>query len=338
MPGMENQQKQNHAGRNILTLRRALKLTQKGLIDAFLCDGQGRPLLSVATLSGAERGKIPPTRLVRLLARASKAGEDVFYLPVSAFEQALPALLAGLERSALEPSQSLPLEEDKSVVKTIVRELSDYLTSALIEGTLEPGHLLPSDRQLSLELGYGRTPVREALKVLDVLGLIQIRPGKGTVLSASGSQLFQTPLSWPLLLGQGMPEHIVDVRNVLECESAYLAAQGGTEENLRPLALVMQEMEKSVKTGALERFLQLDMDFHLLIAELSQNPIILSLLETSRRLLQEISKSGMRESGSILLIHEEHRQIFLAIEEKDAKKARKMMRAHLSQAKTRYTL
>ncbi|MEV0354153.1 GntR family transcriptional regulator [Nonomuraea sp. NPDC050680] len=81
-------------------------------------------------------------------------------------------------------------------------DIARQLLSQLLSGHLAPGTRLPSERQLSETLGVGRSTVREALKALDVLGIIEVRQGDGTYLRQSTSSLLPSAIEWGLMLGQ----------------------------------------------------------------------------------------------------------------------------------------
>jgi len=203
---------------------------------------------------------------------------------------------------------------------------------------MRPGDKLPSDRNLAEIFGVGRTTVREALKVLSVLGLIDILPGQGTFIAADSSNFFTTPLSWTFFMGERNLKHIINVRNVLEIESAKLATQNATKEDLAKLSQIFERSSRTFLEGNLQDFLDLDLDFHLAIAKCSQNPIIHSLLLTSRKLIRYISKTGMVNLAQLKDIYEEHKMIYLAIASGDPNEAAQKMALHLEKSKERYRI
>lgn len=117
--------------------------------------------------------------------------------------------------------ESVPVGSPASVV---ARQLVSLLTA----GELAPGSRLPSERILSERLGVGRSAVREALAALEILGIVQIRPGSGTYLRGGTSDLLPTTLSWGLMLASNRTRELLEIRSSLERTAAILAAQRAT--------------------------------------------------------------------------------------------------------------
>ena len=331
--------RRRHAAGNVLTLRRRLTMTQSEFIETYLSES-GKPLISVATLSNLERGaSLNIDKIVEKLSRSMDVSHDVFGLDPDAFAKNVALFFS--RQLAQNSERRLANESEKrrfSLMELLVRSLCDYLIDAVMAGDLKTGDALPSDRQLSDMFHVGRTPLREALKVLDVLGIIQTLPSKGTYLSSRSTDLFFAPLSWSFLLGQSNTRQIVDVRNVLEAESARLAADNRETEAFRGLAAVFEKMRIAYEQANYRQFLDVDMDFHLAIAECSGNPVIINLLNTSRNLLAYISRSGLSTVATVDSVYREHVAIFTAIDKADAEAAGKAMAAHLGKARDRYTI
>lgn len=321
-----------NAAANMLTLRRWLKLTQREFIDTYLLDGQGKPLISVATLSGVENGtqnNVLP--LTAAISEKLRAEADVFTMDPDSFAKNIELFF----KSYIDES-NVPIKQ-KSSAEPLVQVLSNYLTDAIVRGELKPGDKLPSERSLSALLGVGRGAVREALKVLSALGLINILQGQGTFIALEPTDFYITPLSWTLFIGQQGAGHLLDMRNLLEMETARLAA-GADEAAQAEFTVQYMYMCDAYKTANFQDFLDSDLDFHLAIARCSGNPIIHNLLQTSRQLLSHISQSGMMSVAQIDEIAAEHSSIYTAIINGDGDTAAREMEKHLKRARGRYKL
>ena len=325
---------------NILSLRRRLKLSQGEFIKRFFSDENGEPVINVSKLSNFEKHGIgDPQQFSRLIASAMSIDIEVFSMEPDLFAKNIDLLIESQLHKNRNNFKSIgELMNRENNVKTLVRVISDYLSDGILSGEMRPGDKLPSDRNLSALFGVGRTSVREALKVLSVLGLIDILPGQGTFIAANSSNFFITPLSWNFLMGERNVNHIIDVRNVLEIESAKLATQHASKSDLDELSYIFKRSSEAYLDGNLQDFLDLDLDFHLAIAQCSQNPIIQSLLLTSRKLIRYISKSGMVNFMQLKDIFEEHNLIYNAILSRDPIEASKKMASHLEKSKERYQL
>jgi DNA-binding FadR family transcriptional regulator len=314
---------------NLLTLRRRLKLSQKDFIKAYLSDG-GVPLISVPTLSNIENGSTTGVEdLVDWIARTMKIDRAVFREDPDDFAKNIDLFFGEIlgEKEAAGGS-----------TETLVEAVSDYLMDAVIRGELRPGSKLPSERKLGSIFGAGRSAIREVLKVLSALGIITILPGHGSFIASENAGFHHLPLSWTFLIGESRLEHIIDLRNVLEVESARLAAEKADAVSLDKLARIYGKMIRAFEEANFKDFLDLDIDFHLAIAACSQNPIIYELLATSRKLLSYISQSGMVTMEHLRDIYAEHGSIYTALTARDPALAKGTMETHLAKARLRYHL
>ena len=127
------------------------------------------------------------------------------------------------DRSA-EISAALGALPSGTPVSEVARRLMDLFTS----GSIEPGTRLPPERHLAATLGVGRSAVREALAALEILGIVDVRPGSGTYLRGTASELLPQTLRWGLLIGERNTAELLELRSGLEIYVARLAAGAGT--------------------------------------------------------------------------------------------------------------
>src|ERR1700753_2973202 len=152
-----------------------------------------------------------------------------------------------------------------SPVSAVAPGLLAYFTS----GEVEPGTRLPPERQLAASLGVGRSAVREALPALDMLGVVSIRPGSGTYLRGTASELLPETLSWGLIIGASRTRALIAVRGELEVMAARLAVPRATEQDLAQLEQHVATMRRTVQQPS--RFIEADLKFHLHLARLADN-------------------------------------------------------------------
>ncbi|WHH60565.1 FadR/GntR family transcriptional regulator [Petroclostridium sp. X23] len=330
----------SHIHENALLLRRRLKLSQSEFISKYLTDEENIPLISVSKLSNFEkRDSHDSENLARIIAEKLSVDPKLFQLEPDDFAKNLDMLIES-QRDAHgnQLTNIAQLVKKTSSVEILVNVISDYLVDSIISGELKPGDKLPSDRNLSTMFNVGRSSIREALKVLSALGLITILPGQGTFIASDSTQFFLTPLSWTFLIGEKNAEHVISVRNVLEVESTRLAAQHATIEDLNTLSRIFEKSANAYTERNLQIFLDLDLDFHLAVAQCSHNPILYNLLLTARKLIKHISKSGMVNLDHLVSIYQEHSDIYIAIMDRDPAQAVTAMNTHLENAHKRYQL
>ena len=326
----------NNFAENILTLRRRLAMTQREFIDSYLAGENGAGLISVSTLSGIENGvQNISGQLIASIAEKLEVDANVFGMDPDSFAKNIELFFKALKDKQDNARESA---QQGYSINSLVRTLSEYLTDCIINGKLKPGDKLPSDRALSAEYGVGRSLIREALKVLSALGLITILPGQGTFIAGEHTDFFQTPLTWTLLIGNKDIAHLLEMRRLLETETAGLAAQRADIDALSELEAQYIKMHEAYNASDFRAFLDTDLNFHLSIARCSGNPIFYRLLQTSRKVIANISGSGMMTIDELREVSEEHSDIYDAIIKKDAKLAREMMQTHLARSAKRYRI
>lgn len=211
-------------------------------------------------------------------------------------------------------------------------EITRRLLRHLNEGHLVVGQRLPGERQLAEELGVGRATIREALKSLTLLGLLEVRQGDGTYLSATTSETLPQVVEWSLLLGGRSVRSLTEARLHLEVLLAGLAASRRTDAGLASMDSAYRRMGDAAEAGDEARYAEADADFHLAVAAASENEILAGVLSSIGALLRSwtarVTSHGVALQDSLVL----HRPILEAIRAQDAARASRAMEAHMEQA------
>jgi GntR family transcriptional repressor for pyruvate dehydrogenase complex len=219
----------------------------------------------------------------------------------------------------------MPYRRESSSTE-ITRRLLDYLLS----GSVELGQKIPPERQLAGALGVGRTAVREAIKTLSLLGLLDVRQGDGTYLSRSSSDLLPRVIEWGMLLEQPHLTDLIEAREEMEPIVARLAAERRSAEDVEALRALVAEMEAA--RGDIGRYVDADTAFHLRLAEAAGNAVFRNQLSGIRELLRTWAKSVLEAAGETESSLAMHKPILEAVERKDAKAAERAMTAHMERA------
>ncbi|GAA3924616.1 FadR/GntR family transcriptional regulator [Actinomadura viridis] len=225
------------------------------------------------------------------------------------------------------PQFASPRREAPGVELT--RRLLDYLLS----GDVKPGQRIPSERQLATALSAGRSTVREAIKSLSLLGLLEQRVGDGTYLSRSSSDLLPQVIEWGLLLGEKRLEDLLEARSALEVQLAGWAAERRTEAQLAELRRLIAKMGDAGED--FESYVEADIAFHLWLAEASGNGVLASVLTNIQSLLQAWASRVIRTAGETETSLAMHEPILAAVEARDPDAARSAMLAHMERATRR---
>lgn len=224
--------------------------------------------------------------------------------------------------------RSFEIERREATTTEIARKLLQYL----LVGRFEPGYRLPSERNLASELGVGRSVVREALKSLTLLGIVEVRQGDGTFLRSTESELLPSVIEWGLLLGTRSIDELVEVRRYLETIVASLAAQRRTDADLERLDRHLREMYEAEDAPS---FVAADMAFHIAIAETARNAVLLQIMTNVRSLLRVWMRKNVEDLDDRASVADEHRPVLDAIRAGDPDRAREAMRDHMDRALTR---
>lgn len=220
----------------------------------------------------------------------------------------------------------------KPITKTRLSEAAiEQIKGLIVDKNLEPGAKLPSERDLVAALGISRSSIREALRMLEIMGLVEVKPGKGVFVKVLSSDLFM-PLSSLLSTHQETLQHHFEARLVLEPAAAALAAKRASRSDLRQMKKELETFQENLKENNLVALIRSDILFHRLIANATNNRTIEILMNTITRHDFIGWKMSLRTKKRPLNTVKEHRKIFDAIAARDDKKAKSTMRSHLKAA------
>lgn len=196
----------------------------------------------------------------------------------------------------------------------------------IADGALSPGDRLPPERELAEMTGVSRSSLRQALKVLENLGVISQRVGSGTRLNESAASVLAQPLEFLILLEGISFQELMEARLIVEPELAARAALRASNEDLKALRAAIRGMEESASDSAL--FATADLEFHQAVYRAAGNRVCTMLFTVVHQSLEQLVRvtSGLVEPEHMIRFH---RRILVAIRKGDAEAARLRMREHL---------
>jgi len=212
----------------------------------------------------------------------------------------------------------------------LYERIVEQIESRIVAGDLKVGDQLPAERELAEQFAVSRTAVREAIKALREKGLVEIRLGRGTFVTNTAAGAVRHSLGLLLKSEKGFT-NLEEVREILEPEIAALAATRITEENIAAMTEAVEIMDTALDN--VEIFVEADLDFHLALAEATQNPIIPSLMDSIIDLLREQRKRTGNVEGGLARGQYHHKKILDAVVQRDPLAAREAMQAHLMQVR-----
>ena len=252
----------------------------------------------------------------------------------------------------------------------VQRNVKDDLTTRLLstfkqlisEGTLVPGARLPPEREIAANFGVSRASLRQALKILEIMGIISQRVGDGTYLNAGAPGILAEPMEFLVLLDGISFHELMEARIIVEPELAARAASRATQEDIAKLRTCLAEMEKSAQAagrgsqrgrdsadlaasresvvreslksrGNHPRIIEQDLRFHQIIFEAAGNRVCTMMFSVVHRQLTDLIEhtSQLVELEHTLRLH---KGIYASIRKHDAGEARQRMLDHLIDARS----
>jgi GntR family transcriptional repressor for pyruvate dehydrogenase complex len=212
----------------------------------------------------------------------------------------------------------------------LTEQLIEKLESLVLKGILSPGEQLPSERQLANLLSVSRASLRQALKVLQVMGVLEVRHGSGNYLSEGAEEILKVPPRILVPLRGLTQAELFEVRRSMEAEAAAAAAERATPEDMAAMRVELDGMKANDHDRV--AYGTHDLAFHNAIATASSNRCFIWFLSLANKVLyQALLRRPMPKSMENSI--EEHENILRAIEARNPVLARNEMLKHVSYAK-----
>jgi GntR family transcriptional repressor for pyruvate dehydrogenase complex len=218
----------------------------------------------------------------------------------------------------------------KSIKRTSAAdEVFRILHEWILSDRLKPGDKLPSQDELARQFNVSRNTLREAIYKLTVMGLLTAKQGIGTVVNITTASSYITSLSDHLLLKPATVRDFIEARVIVEQAAVRLAGTRANSDDIEDLNDIIKQQIAAFNKGDVENFVELDSKFHMELARISGNNVLLKFLETTRELLHKFIAEVSHLPGAIESAINYHRKIVEFLSIKDNKKAVEKMRDHL---------
>jgi len=208
----------------------------------------------------------------------------------------------------------------------LYQDIVTQIESLLDRGELRPGDQLPPERALAEQFQVSRASVREALRWLELLGVVETRAGGGTFVRRTAPEDLARPLSNLIVRGHTLPD-VIEVRGLIEPAIAAAAAKRITAAEIAELRTILEQQDR--KVGAGEPYAEEDTRFHELIGHAARNELLTTMLgviwDVLRSSREQWLQTNQRAHSSI----DAHRRILSALEAHDADAARLSAAEHI---------
>jgi GntR family transcriptional regulator, transcriptional repressor for pyruvate dehydrogenase complex len=211
----------------------------------------------------------------------------------------------------------------------VYEEVAHRLQTLILDGKLKPGDRLPPERELVRRFQVSRGSVRDAIRTLELIGLVRSRQGEGTVVRELSADSLTVPLSSALVRKSDLLAELLDVRRILEPPLAARAALYASEEEIAHLLDLLRRQQQKARRGELT--VEEDSDFHYSIALAARNTVVRKVLDLLMDLLRESRERSLQVEGRLKRSLAGHRRIALAIQRHDPRGAEEAMKLHLQE-------
>jgi GntR family transcriptional repressor for pyruvate dehydrogenase complex len=224
-----------------------------------------------------------------------------------------------------------PLDDKESRSRAVVQQF----VALLKDKSLKPGDRLPTERELAATMGVSRASLREGLRALTMLGVVEQRQGSGTYLSKGLEGLPLEPYLMQLVMNRGRLADFMELRRIVEPEVAYLATERLDDAGRKILEKAWTRYEKAAVSadGKGKRGVTAEAEagrrFHEALAKLTGNRALANLMESLGELIEATGESILRHPE--VSSFEAHRALYEAVRAGRCEEARKFMQDHLSE-------
>lgn len=205
----------------------------------------------------------------------------------------------------------------------------EQIAAMIRAGDYAAGDRLPGERILAKQLQVSRASVREALRTLTTIGLLETRQGLGSFVKDPSQELLQASLPPPILTNQATLEKVFEIRQIIEVEAAALAAERVDPNQLAVMKHWLLAVETHIARDEMEDMVTADIEFHRQIIVATGNDILVGLMDSISDLLRDMRWDSSKIPELLTQIIAGHRAIFKATEARDSSAARQAMQAHL---------
>jgi GntR family transcriptional repressor for pyruvate dehydrogenase complex len=210
-------------------------------------------------------------------------------------------------------------------------QVVDEIKRIIHDGQYAPGDKLQSENELTRMLGVSRSSIREAVRLLEVSGIVTVRHGKGIFVSHPRQKSSQAFAEWLLHNESSVEEHF-EIRLIIDTKAAAYAADRASPEDIQKLEEICEAYRVQAETRTPAEMIKLDERFHLQLAKSTKNKTLFMIMKTMTQALPEGWISSLHIPGRIQKTIQEHIEIVSAIRSRNRKLSEQKMESHLKNA------
>ncbi len=201
---------------------------------------------------------------------------------------------------------------------SVVSSIIDRIRDALLRKDLRPGDYLPSEAELTKRLGVSRSSLREAIKMLQAMGVVEARRGQGMAIRNEPGADYISPLLFQVIMQSGVPDDLLELRLLFEPAASVLAMQRATGDDLARIREALERLETAVQAGT--QTADDDLAFHHAMLRATRNPLVIRIGETIFELFRPSISISMNAIPSLAV--KDHQAIYEAFVARDEARLR----------------
>jgi GntR family transcriptional regulator, transcriptional repressor for pyruvate dehydrogenase complex len=210
----------------------------------------------------------------------------------------------------------------------VYEEVARQIQNHILEN-LKPGDVLPPERELAQRFGVSRSSVRDAIRSLELIGLLEPQQGRGTVVCEPSGHAVMGSLTAAIMQKRKLVKELLDVRKLVEPALARRAAPHVSDSQIAELEQLMERQNSKVRNGELA--IEEDNEFHYLIALAADNAVLLQIVDVLMDTLHETREKSLQTGGRRQKSLAGHRRILAALKHRDPAASEKAMRQHIEE-------
>lgn len=207
----------------------------------------------------------------------------------------------------------------------------DALKKMIVDDHFAPGDKFYSENELTTKLEVSRSSLREAVRILEVIGKLSVKHGKGIYISDTDARPYDVFVDWLKTNDKSLQEHF-EVRLIIEPQTARLAALGATPEDIDLLGEAHAEFVRNARLGLTAESIQCDREFHRLLSKATHNGVLFALTRSLTTSMSDDWISSLHIPGRAEKTVSEHGRVLEAVKARDAEAALEGMATHLRNA------
>lgn len=202
--------------------------------------------------------------------------------------------------------------------ETVVNKVIDQITTAILSGQFKAGEKLPSEYELIEELKVSRNSLREAMKILSAMGIVDIRRGDGTYICSQVNTNFFDSIVYSLIFESSTDEEIIELRQTLDEATLKLAMKKCTPKDVDALQGYIDKMRYHFNNGDISEAAKLDYQFHLYLSDVCRNQFLARIVKGVYQLFEQSIEKNIRTEELFAKADEHHQSIVNCLKNKEA--------------------